>query len=171
MAPEVAQCLAETVTWCSRRARAEDADTSTRTLLFCPPVLALPREKRLSRLLGVLGESKEAVDFVCMARRRELARLGVSIAPVGPDLAGGRILFTTIDTDSCEAATGPSNGYYDGDDLPGWDTWFYHRPTEQRSGAIYCWVPSHIVELAQYGMDVIPVMSVAWAQSLEELAR
>lgn len=122
MTPDFAQCLAETVAWCSRRASAE---------------------------------------------REELTRLGIPVAPVGPDLAGGRLLFTTINTDSCEAATAPSNGYYDLDDLPGWDTWVFHARTDERWGAIYCWVPAHLVELARAGMDVIPVMSVEWADSLD----
>lgn len=171
MTPEIANCLEETVAWCSRHARADDADVSTRSPNLCPPVMALPQRQRLSRLLDVSGEPKAAVDFVCDARRRELARLGIPVHAVGPDLAGGRILFTTIDTDSCEAATGPSNGYYDLDDLPGWDTWFYHRETDRPWGAIYFWVPGPLVKLARNGMDVIPVMSVEWAQSLEELNR
>jgi hypothetical protein len=133
--------------------------------------MALPQRERLSCLLNVPGEAKKAVDFVCEVRRRELARLGIPVVAVGPDLAGGRILFTTIDTDSCAAATGPSNGYYDLDDLPGWDTWFYHRPTDRPWGAIYCWVPGQLVELARSGMDVIPVMSAEWAESLDALAR
>jgi hypothetical protein len=127
----------------------------------------LPRRNRLPRLLGVAGEPQAAVELVCQARRREFARLGIPVVPVATNLAGGRVLFTTIDTDSCEAATGPSNGYYNLDDLPGWDTWFWHRPTDRPWGAIYCWVPAHLVEPAQRGMDVIPVLSVEWAKALD----
>src|SRR5262245_51629239 len=126
MSPEVARRLAETVAWCSRHARADNADASTRSPTLCPPVMALPRRQRLSRLLEIPNEAKAAVEFVCEARRRELVRKSIPVVPVGPDLTGGRILFTTVDTDSCEAATNPSNGYYDLDDLPGWDTWFFH---------------------------------------------
>jgi hypothetical protein len=50
--------------------------------------------------------------------------------------------------------------------LPGWDTWFWHRPTDRPWGAIYCWVPAQLLELAQRGMDLIPVLSVEWAESL-----
>lgn len=167
MTPEVARRLAETVAWCSRYARADDAGASTRSPTLCPPVMAFPHRRRLSRLLDVPGEAKAAVEFVCEARRRELVRMNIPVVPVGQDLAGGRILFTSIDTDSCEAATGPSNGYYGLDDLPGWDTWFLHQGTDRPWGAIYCWVPGQLVELAQSGMDVIPVMSVEWAQSLD----
>jgi hypothetical protein len=170
MGSDVAKSLAETVAWCSRHARAADAGASTRSPALCPPVMALPQEQRLSRLLNLPGEPKAAVESVCEARRRELSRLDIPVVPVGPDFARGRILFTTIDTDSCAASTGPSNGYYDWDDLPGWDTWFYHRPTDRPWGAIYCWVPAHLIELARNGMDVIPVMSVEWAHSIEELS-
>jgi hypothetical protein len=167
MPREIAQRLAETVAWCSRHARADDADSSTRSLALRPPVMALPDSKPLYRLLDVPGEARAAVEFVCESRRSELARLGIPVDPVGSDLAGGLILLTTIDTDSCEAATEPSNGYYDLNDLPGWDTWFLHSETDGAGGAIYCWVPGALVELAQRGMDVIPVKSVQWAQTLE----
>jgi hypothetical protein len=167
MTEEVALRLAETVAWCNLHARADDTATSTRSPALCPPVMALPRGQRLPFLLDTPGEPAAAVEFVCQARRRELARLGIPIVSVGPDMAGGRVLFTTIDTDSSEAATGLSNGYYDLDDLPGWDTWFWHRPTDRAWGAIYCWVPDRLVKLARDGMDVIPVMWVEWADSLE----
>jgi hypothetical protein len=167
MTAEVARRLAETVAWCDRHARADDAGASTRTAALKPLVLEYRGYDLLKRLLDSSAETTAAVEFVCQARRRELARLGIPVVPVGPDLAAGRVLFTTIDTDSCEAATGPSNGYYDLDDLPGWDTWFWHRPTDRPWGAIYCWVPARLVELARAGMDVIPVLSVEWADSLE----
>jgi len=163
---EIAQRLAETVAWCSRRARAEAAGSSTRSLAVRPPVMGLPNSQPLDRLL-LPGEAKAAVEFVCEARRRELARLEIPVTPVGSDLAGGRILLTTIDTDLCGAATEPSNGYYDLSDLPGWDTWFLHTETDSRWGAIFCWVPAGLVELAQRGMDVIPFVSVAWALYVE----
>src|SRR4051794_4218671 len=171
MTPEVAQRLAETVAWCSRHARADDAGASTRTPGLRPPIMAHRGYDLLRLLLASPAEPRAAVDFVCAARRRALECLEVPVLPVGLSLAGGRILYTTIDTDSCECATGPSNGYFDLDDLPGWDAWFNHRQTDRPWGAIYCWVPGHLVELARSGMDVIPVMSVEWAQSLEELAR
>ena len=96
-----------------------------------------------------------------------MARLGISVVPVVPDLAGGRILLTTLDTDSCEASTDPSNGFYDLDDLPGWDTWFFHGHTDRPWGAIFCWVPNQLVELAQMGMNVIPTKCVVWASPLD----
>lgn len=166
MTREIAQRLAETIAWCSRHARAEAAGPSTRSLALRPPVMALQNDQPLHRLL-LPGEAKAAVDVVCESRRRELTRLEVPVTPVGADLAGGRILRTTIDTDSCWAATEPSNGYYDLNDLPGWDTWFLHRETDHCWGAIFCWVPARLVGLAQLGMDAIPVVSVEWVRSLE----
>jgi hypothetical protein len=167
MTEELALRLAETVAWCNLHARVDDAGASTRSPALCPPVMALPEPQRLSWLLDKPGEPQAAVEFVCQARRRELARLGIPVAPVGPDIANGRVLFTTIDTDSCAAATDPSNGYYDEDDLPGWDTWFWHRTTNRPWGAIYCWVPARLIELASSGMYVIPVQIVEWAGPLE----
>src|SRR5437868_7888339 len=123
MTPEVARRLAETVAWCSRHARADDAGASTHTVELRPPIMVYRGYDLLRRLLASPAEPRAAVEHVCAARRRALERLGVPVAPIGSSLAGGRILYTTIDTDSCECATGPSNGYFDLDDLPGWDTW------------------------------------------------
>lgn len=167
MTPDFARRLAETVAWCSHHARAADAGTSTRTPALRPPVMAQRGYDLLARLLKTPFETTAAVEHVCHARQRELARLGIPVPPVGPDLAGGRVLFTRIDTDSCGAVTDPSNGYYDLDDLPGWDTWFYHGRTDQTWGAIYCWVPQHLIELADEGVCLIPVQCVEWAGSLD----
>src|SRR5262245_16634305 len=111
MTPEVAQRLAETVAWCSRHARAEDAGTSTRSSELRPPIMA-DRVQLLSRLMASPTEPRAAVEYVCVARRRALERQHIQVGPIGPGLAGGRILYTTIDTDSCECATSHSNGYY-----------------------------------------------------------
>ena len=165
MTEETALRLAETIAWCNHHARTDDAGTSTRSPALRPPLMELPQRERLWSLLDSPGVPEAAVEHVCQARRRELARLGIPVAPVGRDMAGGRVLLTTLDTDSCVAATEPSNGFYDIDDLPGWDTWFWHRPTDQPWGAIYCWVPARLIQLASNGMDVIPVLCVKWAES------
>jgi hypothetical protein len=75
-----------------------------------------------------------------------LERLKIPVIPVATDLAGGRILYTTMNTDSCECATWPSHGYFDLDDLPDWDTWFFHRDTGDHGGSICCWVPPALTE-------------------------
>ena len=166
MTDETARRLAETVAWCSRHARADDAGSSTRTHALRPPVMAYHGYDLITRLRPP-AEATAAVEHVCRTRREELARLAIPVRPVGPDLAGGRLLFTTIDTDACEAATDPSNGYYDLVDLPGWDTWFFYGNSHRPGGAIYCWVPAKLVELARAGMDMIPVVSVEWAGSTD----
>lgn len=170
MDSEVALRLAETVAWCSWRVRAEEAGTTTRTLALRPPIMSREGLDVLLHLLSSPAEPAAAVDFVCQARRQELDRLGIDVKPVEPDLAGGRILYTTIDTDSCAVATPESNGYYDLDDLPGWDTWFHHRDTGRHSGSIYCWAPPQLVDLAHNGMEVMPFEVVRWIESLNELS-
>lgn len=170
MTPEIAQRLAETVAWCSRFARADDAGASTRTIELRPPIMMLRGYDLIQRLLASPAEPRAAVDYVCAGRRRALERLGIPVAPTGSNLAGGRILYTTMDTDSCQCATGPSNGYFDLDDLPGWDTWFHHRDTGQLGGLIYCWVPPPLVELADRGLLTLPCLNVLWSPSLAEMS-
>lgn len=170
MTPEVSRRLAETMAWCSRHARANYAGPSTRTFDLRPPIMAKRGYDLLEQLLASPAEARAAVEHVCAARRQALERLGTPVAPTGPDLTGGRILYTTIDTDRCGCATGPSDGYFDLDDLPGWDTWFYHRDTGTQGGSIYCWVPPHLVELADDGLLTLPCENVLWLQSLDELS-
>ncbi len=83
--PEAMRQLAETIAWCNTHIRPTDPENSTRSLALRPPAMALPEHQRLRRLLQT-GEAKKAVDFVCVARRQALARLGIPVPPVSSDL-------------------------------------------------------------------------------------
>jgi hypothetical protein len=66
------------------------------------------------------------------------------------DLAGGRLLFCTSATESIPYGhvSAASQGFYDEDDLPPWDTWLYYfEPDKEIIGSGYqpeyllSWVP------------------------------
>lgn len=167
--PDVAQALAETIAWCSRFETSQHAHSSTRTPELKPPLFDLEPQVRLEGLLDSPETGRAAVAHICQQRRNELQRLQIPVTPLADDLGGGRILYSTLDTDWCTAATEPSQGFLDNEDLPGWDTWFLHRDSECPWGRIYAWVPPRLVELAEAGMVCIPVESVRWMTSMDEL--
>jgi len=157
--------LSETVSWIELNANINDLGASIRTSLFQPPFMSLPSEARLIHLLDQPHQVWAAVEHVCLARRKALEQYGINVKPTTPDLTQGRLLVTTIDTDRCGEAAILSDGFYDLNDLPGWDTWFCFSSTPAPFGAIFCWVPNRLVETASSGMLGIPAESVKWASN------
>jgi hypothetical protein len=51
-----------------------------------------------------------------------------------------------------------SNGFFDVNDVPPWDTWFHYAETR-----LYSWVPVDLVTLAQKGIDANMVQCIQWA--------
>ena len=74
---------------------------------------------------------------------------------------------TDFNTDSCGAATAPSNGILDDYDIPGWDTWFAHEVAGELGGVVYGWVPPALVDLADRGFNAIPVRSIWWVEQTD----
>ena len=93
---------------------------------------------------------------------------GSWVSPGPPSVGRGRVwrvdacLSRTFQTDWCVAAEPESDGFYDANDVPGWDTWFHCEPAPASSGLLYCYVPQQLVELADRGMWAIPVQWVRW---------
>jgi hypothetical protein len=161
-----AQNLADAVAWCGVRASARDARTSVRTPELRPPLLDGTDDEVVWRLVdGSFDALAAAVQHVCTQRGERLRQLGISAhARTGgkPDLEGGRVLVTDFQTDLCVAAEPESHGFYDANDVPGWDTWFHCEPAPGTSGLLYCYVPRQLVQLADRGMWAIPVECVRW---------
>lgn len=159
---DVRQRLSEVIAWCGSNARLEDPAASTRTSQLTPP--GRTSSRWLINLMRTPGAPAAAVDFIREARLKELQVRGIAVRPVASDLAGGRLLYSTLNTDECGAATEPSNGLFDELDLPGWDTWFHHAATAEPWGAIYCWIPGPFIPFAQGAITVIPVQCVQWLE-------
>jgi hypothetical protein len=56
------------------------------------------------------------------------------------------------------AAEYSSNGFFDCDNTPPWDTWFHFS-----NGRLFAWVPGVLIPLAQNGIDVNPENCIQWA--------
>ncbi len=135
--------LAETVSWCSRRAALEDLAAALRTAsLSPPPAVGWP----------------ETVRSVAEAR---LAALGRSWRRSQDPLGGGRLLlYFPTPPHSRGAARTASNGYFDQRDTPPWDTWAAYMEETGRSYLV-AWVPPQALTPATAGVTAAP-NSLAW---------
>ena len=93
-------------------------------------------------------------------KRSEILR-DASTGPVDPVEAqalGRLLLYEAMETVSDGAAEASSHGFFDMEDAPPWDTWFWHK-----DGTIFCWVPDSLVSDVQAGIDANPVDCIHWA--------
>lgn len=165
--------LEEAVAWCLPRVTPSDPKRSTRS----PPLepsrqfsVAVPDGGRFTYDHATSEQRRRLVDEVCRNRSRCLAESGSAVNPVGPELAGGRLLSSSIDgSDWSELPTTESHEFLDSFDIPGWDTWLWLYPEisthDLVSGeCVLCWVPAQIVPLAQAAVEVSAMESLWWVE-------
>ena len=103
------------------------------------------------------GESRNiptrgAVEAL-VRRRAEL------LPPQAVERREGRLLlFTPQDSLSDGAATVASEGFFDVDNVPAWDTWLYFD-----GQTLLSWVPHLLISKVQPGIDVNPEGCIKWA--------
>ena len=98
-----------------------------------------------------------------MVTRRQL--VGGTPCPA----AKGRLLGFEIDACFFDGvAPAETEGFFDDEDLPPWDTWVAF---DLRSGRLVSWVPDALVDLADKGVKVHFADAYAWMspQQIEEL--
>lgn len=102
---------------------------------------------------------QEIVDDV-IARRSSLIQWRLANERVIiPGLLHGRILlYVPSDNVSDGASRYASNGFFDPDDCPLWDSWLQYRDR-----IFLSWVPEVLFPLAQAGIDANPVECIRWA--------
>ena len=100
----------------------------------------------------------EAVAAV-VAKRSEALRS----APIVADpsvLTGGKLLeFIPVETLMDGAAKYSSNGFYDVNNVPPWDTWVCFS-----EGTLVSWVPPLLLEIAGNGLHANPEGCIRWAK-------
>lgn len=138
--------LAETVSWCSRRAEAADPGIALRTSPLSPPP-ATPWPETLR----------------AVAEQR-LFHLGRSWRRSQEPLGGGRLLvYFPTPPFSRGAARTASGGYFDERDAPPWDTWVAYV---EESGQSYlvAWVSPAVMGPVTAGIEAAG-RSLAWLDS------
>lgn len=171
--------LAETIAWCAPRATSLEPESSLRSL----PLHSQPSMESRS-----IDERKRAVADIATTRAMLLRDAGIYPQQPAADLAGGRLLLYAPDeTLSDGAAYVSSGGFFDGDNVPPWDTWVayikdtatdpqhghpwflgayqdYQKITHEPMQLTYvvCWVPPSLLEVAEAGIDVNPEECIVW---------
>ncbi|HEY7682370.1 MAG TPA: hypothetical protein VH879_06975 [Gemmatimonadales bacterium] len=120
--------LAETVSWCQRRAEQGDLKDALRTAELAPPPAS---------------SWHETVRAVAEARVQRLGRSWRrSLEPLG---GGQLVLYFPTPPHSRGRARSASAGYFDDRDIPPWDTWIAYIEEPARSYLV-CWVPPQATE-------------------------
>ena len=145
--------LAQTIFWCTPRADLSNPSSSLRTPQLRPHLL---EENRFCAIESV-------------ANARELFG-GVEIrkATIPNNLAGGRLLIYFSNDDlACGAAEQQTEGFFDVNNVPPWDTWVAYLK-DARSAECYdteyliAWIPREFVPLADEGITVNPERCIRW---------
>ncbi|MGE0551120.1 MAG: hypothetical protein AB7R00_28930 [Kofleriaceae bacterium] len=161
-----AQRLSETIAWCRPRARRDNPQRSLRSDALRPWLLASDRGWTVfsvirNRALYLFRNPPER------ALPADLAQLEV-----------GRLLVYFPDVNlCCGAAEQESDGFFDVENTPPWDTWVAlgvdHNVTKSSPYRVYLvsWVPPELIELADAGIRANPEGCLRWLEDVDVGAR
>lgn len=90
-------------------------------------------------------------------RRAKLIQSRTTVNSIG----GRGLLFVPQDSLSDGAATVQSEGFFDVDNVPAWDTWIYFD-----GRMLLSWVPPQLISKVQSGIDVNPEGCIKWADEV-----
>lgn len=104
------------------------------------------------------AELEEAVIGVVERRSTLLkSRLSADHMKLGTALSGRLLRYEPRENVSDGASRYASNGFFDPNDAPPWDTWVGYS-----DGTLTSWVPDPLVPLAQAGIDANAVDCIGW---------
>jgi hypothetical protein len=102
---------------------------------------------------------KEAVAHVIAKRSQILRQAGAdSEAMIDGAPSGKLLLYYPHENLACGAARYSSNGFFDDNNVPAWDTWVQYE-----NKTLVSWVPTILVSLVQEGIDANPEQCIEWA--------
>lgn len=147
------QRLAETVAWCCDRAAASYPKHSLRYDSLCPGILSATRA--------------DAVLTVLYYREGWLQQRKIKPVINDRELRQGRLLCYFPDADLADgAAEVASDGFFDLQNVPPWDTWvgLYQSDLREASLKIYLisYVPEVFLQQAARGVEVNPEQCIMW---------
>lgn len=91
-------------------------------------------------------------------RRELLTSHDVAAVDIRPEQKGKLLVYVPRDNLADGAAEYASNGFFDADNTPPWDTWFHYS-----GGKLFAWVPEVLIPLAHKGIEVNPEECIQWA--------
>lgn len=146
--------LAQAMEWCDSRANPSSPGTCLRSAQLAPELLPVNRDA--------------AVCSVGIRRRPSYSPHAIDRCP---PLNGARLLVFFPNANLADgAASNETNGYFDGCNIPPWDTWvsYYKNPVENGDDSyneyLIAYVPSVFTALVQSGINVNPEQCIAWIE-------
>ncbi|GMU58081.1 MAG: hypothetical protein AMXMBFR33_72270 [Candidatus Xenobia bacterium] len=134
--------LGETIAWCSGRPAAQYWWPRLRPGLLC-------------------GDRAETVRNVASNRHIALRR----DVPPASGLEGGRLLLYFPDQNLFDGAARVStDGFFDDDNVPPWDTWVDFLPNLGLQECLVVWIAPEMLELAEVGLAVNPECCIQWLE-------
>jgi hypothetical protein len=148
--------LRETQIWCDSRANQAEPAKSLRSDRLRPQEL-LGEGPEFQRRYG----NRDLA--VTVARLNEI-RSGMlqASSESAREILGRVLVFWPEETVHCGASDESSKGFFDLDDAPPWDTWFWYGPIPNDKPGIYAWVPHQLLKLADKGIWANPVECIRW---------
>ena len=158
---EVLVALGEVAAWCTRHPlRSDDLRSSEldpHSFLNLPVLSELGIDAYVKAKRDSYRQATESIN----QKRSQMILRDATTQPLVLAEAQtlGRLLrYEVMETVSDGAAEASSHGFFDMEDAPPWDTWFWHK-----DDAIFCWVPDSLVSTAQAGINANPVDCIHWA--------
>jgi hypothetical protein len=178
----IRQRIADTTLWCESHATTADPRNSLRSSALQPRHYGASREWQRYRWDD--SPANRAVIVNALADlRASLADNDASVIDQGSrGMAGGRLVVYFPDDNLYDGAAAVlSQGYFDVDNAPPWDTWIAYLPGRQSSPAgdftpladqgdaegisfLLAWVPSQFIQLANTGIWANPEKCISWAE-------
>jgi len=159
--PDLLRALGETVAWCTRhlldsdRLRSQELDPNS--FLSIP---ALGEQEIRAYIKEKRDSYRRAMESINRKRSEILHRATIQPVDLAEAQALGRfLLYEFMETVSDGSSEALSHGFFDMEDAPPWDTWFWLK-----GDTIFCWIPDSHVSNAQAGSDANPVDCIHWAE-------
>jgi len=161
---EFIERLTETIAWCREVGSLSRPGTSLRT---CKPTDLVSQDHQVSS--------------VSTGRRHRLWSAGKRNLSPATDLCEGRLVaYFPGDNLSCGVAEVESQGFFDTDNIPPYDTWLWivrnlrtrdyadGTRSEVEANYLVAWVPPDFIELASGGIAVIPEQCIEWLDTRDD---
>jgi hypothetical protein len=139
-----------------RRGKTLFEQADIQSLIFLHSQLRSPEllPESLSTTLSTENFS-EAFATVVTNRHRHLKEANMRMVP--PSAEGKLLYYWPHENLSCGAAEYSSNGFFDADNVPPWDTWVSFD-----GKTLLSWVPEILLPLAEAGIDANPEACISW---------
>ncbi len=171
--------LEETLLWCASRDWAANSAEGLRTALLRPSEQASVTKTFLNyeEFWKITDQQRwQMVEQLATKRAALLHYQPVKPLDSSNPLSGGRLLaFDPLSTLSDGGAWSGSQGFFDYDSVPAWDTWIFFDRNCAMPGALrdrfdsylLCWVPELLVEAVAEGIDRDIGECIIWASDLD----